>query len=354
MTDSYDTFDEAYQDLTRSLSAPRCGECAPRGERVRELLAAQICLRDPRTRVLSSPARAWDAGFAAGELCWYLRGAEDLASIAYYSKRMPRWSDDGLSLAGAYGPRVFGAYEQTCRLCGYSRLIERHPTEDESGRVRAERHPDAPHVWWPPDGAPEIKSQWQLAREELLRDPDSRRAAVSVYDKFDGIRAARGTRDVPCTMSLQFLLRENSARSARLLHLVATMRSCDLVWGLSNDVFSFSMLQEVMAVELREAGMACELGAYVHQAASPHAYERHWDLVGRVAAEPPLVGALMPPLGSRADLDALLRDETALREGRRPPPVAYGGAAAWLRGALERHREKRDAEAASPREGASR
>lgn len=296
--DTYDSFGAALSAI--------CGDimdhgdvCRPRGHEIREAIAYQFALRDPRARTTASRARAANYGFAAGELAWYLRGARDVASLQYYNKRTPQFSDDGETLAGAYGPRLFG--------------------RDTSS----------------------LRSQWEMAADELVRDPDSRRALVAIYTPDDAARAAKGTKDVPCTLSIQFLLRRGK------LHAVTTMRSCDVIWGLTNDVFSFTSMQEMMALELRERGLEVDLGGYVHQAGSLHVYHWHYEMARAIAAEGGLPSAEpVPAIASLLDARHLLEDEQALREGRRPEPPRYGGGAAWLREALEGHRLKRDAEAA--------
>jgi hypothetical protein len=83
---------------------------------------------------------------------------------------------------------------------------------------------------------------------ELLKDHDSRRALVLINRANDQIYAVdHGSKDVPCTLSLQFFVRDNK------LHLHAHMRSNDVFWGLTYDLFSFTMLQEVMMLELRDS-----------------------------------------------------------------------------------------------------
>ena len=48
-------------------------------------------------------------------------------------------------------------------------------------------------------------------------------------------------KDIPCTVSLQFLIRENK------LHLFVNMRSNDVFLGLPHDIFCFTMIQEIIA-----------------------------------------------------------------------------------------------------------
>ena len=89
----------------------------------------------------------------------------------------------------------------------------------------------------------------------LLRDKStSRRAVIQVFDAVD---LTKPHKDIPCTCTLQLLLRD------RRLHMLASMRSNDVFKGLPHDVFAFTMLQEIMA---RSLGV--EIGTYKHAVGS--------------------------------------------------------------------------------------
>jgi len=75
----------------------------------------------------------------------------------------------------------------------------------------------------------------------LHDDPDSRQAVISIYNNlFD----QRVTKDTPCTLSLQFLIRDGQ------LDMIATMRSNDLLWGFSYDINQFSFIQKLIRMFL--------------------------------------------------------------------------------------------------------
>jgi thymidylate synthase len=98
--------------------------------------------------------------------------------------------------------------------------------------------------------------------EELKNDPDSRRAVMHINQPPDlGRAVGAGSKDVPCTMSLQLLIRD------RKLHMHVLMRSNDVVWGMPYDVFSFTCLQEAFLYLLQEQGVPVDgLGCYHHTA----------------------------------------------------------------------------------------
>ncbi|GAB3861554.1 hypothetical protein GCM10028822_41210 [Hymenobacter terrigena] len=95
--------------------------------------------------------------------------------------------------------------------------------------------------------------------ELLRRKPTSRQAVIQLFDAED---VASGHHEVPCTCTLQFLLRDER------LHLVVHMRSNDAYLGLPHDIFTFTMLQELVA---RSLGTV--LGSYYHFVGSMHLYD---------------------------------------------------------------------------------
>lgn len=185
-----DTAGEAWARLLMGLLDK--GELsAPRGKPCHETLGVQVRVDDMLKNVVAQPSRRVNYRFAVAEWLWTLFGRSDVRTIAQYNARMAEFSDDGLSLHGAYGPR--------------------------------------------------IRPQWQRALDRLRSDPDTRQAVIDVHGPIDLVSV---TKDVPCTLSLQFLARRDK------LHLVVCMRSSDAWLGFPYDVFNFSMLGNVMAAQL--------------------------------------------------------------------------------------------------------
>lgn len=106
----------------------------------------------------------------------------------------------------------------------------------------------------------------------LQQDPDSRQAVLTVFDS-DRDLGRVDQLDLPCTVAVQFLLREGA------LDMFVTMRSNDAWLGLPYDLGQFTMLQAAVAQSL-----GVPMGTYTHAAGSMHLYDR--DL-GKTAAVSP-------------------------------------------------------------------
>lgn len=182
-----------------------------------EIIGAALELTNPRARLSRSESRRKVVS-AIAELCWYLRGTNDADPIVFYvgKKYEDEVESDG-TIYGGYGPRLFGQ--------GASNQVHR-------------------------------------IIEMLSTRPSSRRAVVQLFDRADV--ASQRYKDVPCTCTIQFIVRES------LLHVVVNMRSNDVHLGLPPDVFAFTMLQELVA---RSLGV--EPGRYIHVAGSLHLYDYH-------------------------------------------------------------------------------
>ena len=96
--------------------------------------------------------------------------------------------------------------------------------------------------------------------ETLLSDNGTRQAVMTIWE-----RSPRESKDIPCTVSLQFLIRYDK------LHCIANMRSSDCYLGLPYDVFSFSMIATYVRLL---TGLRLEMGALHIFHGSLHIYTR--------------------------------------------------------------------------------
>jgi thymidylate synthase len=242
--------DDAYKQIAYDLVHHPDYTCSPRGQRITELCDVSVRIAEPRRRILFCPERNLSVRYAAGELAFYLAGSGSLAFIAHYSKFWNKISDDGKSVNSAYGKRLFDDEHS---------VIEYGPRPGELFH----------------SACVELYTSFDAARLHLLNDPDSRKAVMPIYRPDD---CSLTTKDTPCTMYLQFLIRENK------LHCSAHMRSNDVWKGFPYDVAFFTVVQERMLIALRKKYTDLEMGSYVHHAGSLHCYERDWEGIARVSA----------------------------------------------------------------------
>jgi thymidylate synthase len=93
----------------------------------------------------------------------------------------------------------------------------------------------------------------------LKNKPDSRKAAISIYD---GKEIIKYRKDTPCTYAVQFTIIDNR------LNMSVYMRSNDIWYGFCNDQYQFASLQEMVAERL-----SIDVGWYYHHAHNLHLYK---------------------------------------------------------------------------------
>ena len=209
-----DNITDAWETWYKLLSEMDKTDDSRDGEVCGEIINAITIITDPTKNILKSNIRNMPMRYAVGELLWYLSGSNRLDAIKKYSKAWESLSDDGETVNSAYGYRIFEQF-------GFD--------------------------------------QWEYVKDLLKKDPNTRRAVIHIKDASN-----KPTKDTPCTVSLQFLLRNGQ------LNLTTYMRSNDIWLGFPYDVFSFTCLQIIMAFEL-----GVEIGEYTHIAGSLHLYTRN-------------------------------------------------------------------------------
>jgi len=114
-----------------------------------------------------------------------------------------------------------------------------------------------------------VRGQWSMVIDELRKDHDSRRAVMTIYDGRQDL--GRDVKDIPCTLSFQFLIRNDR------LSMITTMRSNDVYRGLPYDLMQFGALQCATAQVL-----GLQPGPYYHRVGSFHLYETDIPAVNRM------------------------------------------------------------------------
>lgn len=174
----------------------------------------------PWERVLICPERDANPFFHLMEAIWMLAGRRDVAFVQQFNSRIGKYSDDAVNLHGAYGYRW--------------------------------------RTWFGYD-------QLSAVAEELRRDPNTRRAVLTMWDAGehnypemsdaacngdsrleptgDPAIAKQGGKDVPCNTHIYFDVRGGK------LNMTVCCRSNDIWWGAYGaNAVHFSVLQELMAV----------------------------------------------------------------------------------------------------------
>lgn len=239
----YSNFTSAYYGLIKEVYTNPEFESAPRGMKIRERLGESFRILDIRDRLPYIHERNFSLSYVIAEAIWYFSGNNSTEWISNYSSFWRNISDDGITANSAYGARIF----------------KPHPYHQVEGK----------QLW----------TQWEYVKEELKKDSDSRRAVIHIRVPQDSINASK---DVPCTLALQFFIRNNE------LHQVAIMRSSDLILGIAYDIPAFTLFQELLALEL---GVNC--GTYTHMSNSLHIYERDFKMVESIIANPPKQGIML-------------------------------------------------------------
>jgi hypothetical protein len=199
-------------------------EVGPRGLMTKEISPVTLISHNPRKRLFGHPWRNEVSIFTYIEGLWILRGEDTPDRVVSYVKGMKDFINATTGkFDGAYGPQI--------------RRLVRSYIHGEGGI-----------------------DQLVYAYYTLLGDPESRQAVVIINDPHVHKIPSK---DFPCTLSFQFLVRQGK------LNMIVHMRSQDAWLGLVYDTGEFQWIQEILAGWLN-----LDVGDYTHVVASLHLYER--------------------------------------------------------------------------------
>jgi thymidylate synthase len=253
-----DTLDDLLRRVFEKLLKSK-NQINPTKGTATELTGVLLQIKKPRAR-LSRTELKGTLFSCLGELLWYLARTRDLGFISYYLPRYEEFSDDGQTIYGGYGPRLFDMRNNN-----------------------------------------QVENIIALLKSRT----DSRRAVIQLFDASD---LAEKHEDIPCTCTLQLLIRR------RCLHMFSYMRSNDAFLGLPHDVFAFTMLQEIIARTLE-----VEIGTYKHAVGSLHLYDGQRESARQYLEEGWQSTVFMPPMPKDdpwPSISSLLKAESAIRTGR--------------------------------------
>ena len=206
-----------------------------RNGETRELTMQHITVDQTTDPYITTPGRKASLPAQIAETMWILAGRDDVEWLSHYLPQAPKFSDDGKTWRGGYGPRLRG---WSC---------------DSMMHGRSE----------------ETFDQLQHIIDLLREDPNTRRAVFTIYDPATDSRPGK---DIPCNNWVHFLARDGK------LHAHVAIRSNDVMWGWSGiNSFEWSILNQVVAAY---AGL--HPGTITYDISSLHLYERHYDKAQRI------------------------------------------------------------------------
>ena len=171
-------------------------------------------IENPADRSITNKERNWKEDYAEAEWQWYLSGDPNISKLGEIYGKVPEiWK------------RMANSAGEVNSNYGYQ---------------------------WKRNG------QLDYIIDMLKREPNTRQAAISIYDckEYD-----KYTYDTPCTYAVQFTILDNK------LNMCVTMRSNDLWYGFCNDQYCFSQLQQMVSEALK-----MDTGTYYHFAHNLHLY----------------------------------------------------------------------------------
>jgi len=169
---------------------------------------------NPTWRVISNKDRKWSLEYAEAEWQWYLSGDRDINKLGEIYGKVPAI---------------------------WKRMANEHDLVNSNYGWQWMREDQLDHI---------VK--------KLKAEPDTRQAAISIYD---GKEMYMYEHDTPCTYAIQFSIINEE------LCMSVYMRSNDLWYGFCNDQYQFSQFQQLIAGML-----GISVGWYYHHAHNLHLY----------------------------------------------------------------------------------
>ena len=214
MRNNFETANEAYEYFHDRII--QYG--APFGD-TKALFNVGFYLNQPGKKQITNSERKWNLHYADSEWQWYLSGDNNIKKLGEIYGRVP-----------AIWKRM----------------------ADEYGRVNSNYGYQWQRTDW--NGV----SQYEKVVQMLKDNPETRQAAISIYDAKE---INKYENDTPCTYAVQFTILNGE------LCMSVYMRSNDLWYGFCNDQYQFASLQELVARELD-----IPTGWYYHHAHNMHLY----------------------------------------------------------------------------------
>lgn len=214
------TFLKVYRDVLNGQAI------SPRGQVCKEVIDYMFSLDMCHSPLTSFKHRKLNLEYAKQEFLWYLRADKFDSSIEKHATMWAKIKQPDGSYYSNYGQYIF------------------------------------------PD-------QIRFVIYELMKDPNSRRASM-VLLKDEHLFL--DNKDVVCTYGINFRIRNGR------LDMTVMMRSNDVIFGTTNDVFCFSMIYRLVFSMLAPV-LPISVGRYTHFVNSLHVYQRHFDMISDIVEQ---------------------------------------------------------------------
>ena len=209
MRNTFETANEAYEYMHNEIITNGIDFAGTKA-----LFNIGFTIENPTNKVITNKERNWNEEYAAAEWAWYLSGDPRIKTLGELYGKIP-----------AIWKRM----------------------ADSNGEVNS----NYGYQWRRND-------QLENVINMLKKNPDTRQAAISIYD---GKTIHQYAHDTPCTYAVQFTIVQSK------LYMSVYMRSNDLWYGFCNDQYQFASLQEMVAERLN-----LPVGTYYHHAHNLHLY----------------------------------------------------------------------------------
>ena len=194
----------------------------PRGQECLEVCDYKLKLDMSHSVLTSFDARKLNLDYAKQEFLWYLRGDRFDTSIEQHATMWAKLQQADGGYNSNYGQYIF-------------------------------------------------PNQFDFVVNELTNDAWSRRASIVLLNESHLYSA---NTDVVCTYGMNFRIRQG------VLDMTVMMRSNDVIFGLTNDAFCFTMIYRMVLACLKGGPYpGLKPGTYTHIANSLHVYERHFRMI---------------------------------------------------------------------------
>ncbi len=218
-----ETFTEVYLNLLKDLLACNLQVSSSSKGKVYDAGHAVFCISGDRFRMPLLLHRGFNPFFAIIESVWVLLGSNSLAPLQKYIRNYEKYTDDGITLNGAYGYRLRNFFNI---------------------------------------------DQIEKTIELLKKEKKTRQVVLQLWSHED---LGKVSNDIPCNTQVMFKIVKEK------LNITVINRSNDIFKGVPYNVFIFYILQEYIAKRI-----GIKIGKQIHFTDSLHLYLEDYSNVVKI------------------------------------------------------------------------